>query len=162
MTEIAPVAFLLDVDNTLLDNDLILTDRSRAYLTRTLGYERQQRYWRIFESWRAELGYADYLGALQQRRPWGAGGSFTHHQPPPAHRSRGPRARALTRARRPGMPTRSPALLLCRNTARMLAEARLARYLEVTPPVRHFGLFDCGPSARPAPGGGPAPAGACC
>ena len=50
MTEIAPVAFLLDVDNTLLDNDLILTDRSRAYLTRTLGYERQQRYWRIFES----------------------------------------------------------------------------------------------------------------
>lgn len=51
---------------------------------------------------------------------------------------------------------------VCRNTARMLAETRLARYFQVTPPIRHFGLFDCGPSARPAPGGGPAPAGACC
>lgn len=49
---------------------------------------------------------------------------------------------------------------VCRNTARMLAETRLGRYFEVTAPVRHFGLFDCGPSSMPSSAG--EPGGACC
>ncbi len=67
MTELAPIVFLLDVDNTVLDNDRVIADLE-AYLTSTFGEERQQRYWAIFEQWRAELGYADYLGALQRYR----------------------------------------------------------------------------------------------
>jgi len=63
----APVVFLLDVDNTLLDNDRVITDLMR-YLEREVGREREQRYWAIFEELRAELGYADYLGALQRYR----------------------------------------------------------------------------------------------
>ena len=62
-----PVVFLLDVDNTLLDNDRVAADLKR-YLTREVGTERQERYWAIFETLRAELGYADYLGALQRYR----------------------------------------------------------------------------------------------
>lgn len=61
------VVFLLDVDNTLLDNDRV-TAELRSYLTRELGEECQERYWAIFESLRSELGYADYLGALQRYR----------------------------------------------------------------------------------------------
>ena len=67
MTERARVVFLLDVDNTLLDNDRVAGDLKR-YLTRAVGAERQERYWAIFETLRAELGYADYLGALQRYR----------------------------------------------------------------------------------------------
>ena len=67
MTEVAPVVFLLDVDNTLLDNDRIIADL-KQHLTQSFGVERQQRYWKIFEQRRAELGYADYLGALQRYR----------------------------------------------------------------------------------------------
>jgi FMN phosphatase YigB (HAD superfamily) len=63
----ADVVFLFDVDNTLLDNDRIATDL-RRHLTRTLGEESQQRYWALFEELRAEVGYADYLGALQRYR----------------------------------------------------------------------------------------------
>ncbi|MGZ4412587.1 MAG: HAD family hydrolase, partial [Gaiellaceae bacterium] len=59
--------FLLDVDNTLLDNDRIADDL-RAHLTERFGEERQQRYWHLFEQLRSELGYADYLGALQRFR----------------------------------------------------------------------------------------------
>lgn len=59
--------FLFDVDNTLLDNDRIAADL-KAYLEREVGHERQDRYWTIFEQLRAEVGYADYLGALQQYR----------------------------------------------------------------------------------------------
>jgi len=59
--------FLVDVDNTLLDNDRVTHDLSR-YLTRKVGPERQQRYFAIFEELRTELGYADYLGALQRYR----------------------------------------------------------------------------------------------
>lgn len=62
-----PVVFLLDVDNTLLDSDRVIADLMR-YLTRELGEARQQDYWEIFDRLRAELGYADYLGALQQYR----------------------------------------------------------------------------------------------
>ncbi len=59
--------FLFDVDNTLLDNDTVSADL-RDYLTRTVGKERCDRYWSIFESMRNLVGYADYLGALQQYR----------------------------------------------------------------------------------------------
>jgi hypothetical protein len=59
------VVFLYDVDNTLLDNDRVVSDM-RRFLDREVGSERQQRYWAIFEELRSELGYADYLGALQR------------------------------------------------------------------------------------------------
>jgi FMN phosphatase YigB (HAD superfamily) len=55
------------VDNTLLDNDRVATDL-RNYLEREVGHERQERYWTIFEQLRLEVGYADYLGALQRYR----------------------------------------------------------------------------------------------
>ena len=61
------VVFLFDVDNTLLDNDRVVADLMR-HLDREVGHERQQRYWAIFEELRSELGYADYLGALQRYR----------------------------------------------------------------------------------------------
>jgi FMN phosphatase YigB (HAD superfamily) len=61
------VVFLFDVDNTLLDNDHVVADLMR-YLEREIGAERQQRYWEYFEQLRTELGYADYLGALQRYR----------------------------------------------------------------------------------------------
>ena len=67
MTKARSVAFLLDVDNTLLDNDDIAADLKR-HLEREVGREAQERYWAIFEELRAELGYADYLGALQRYR----------------------------------------------------------------------------------------------
>jgi FMN phosphatase YigB (HAD superfamily) len=61
------VVFLFDVDNTLLDNDRVTADL-RRHLEREVGPERAARYWAIFEELRAELGYADYLGALQRYR----------------------------------------------------------------------------------------------
>lgn len=61
------VVFLLDVDNTLLDNDRVAADLKRHLETKA-GRELEQRYWTIFEELRAELGYADYLGALQRYR----------------------------------------------------------------------------------------------
>jgi hypothetical protein len=67
MTEPASVVFLFDVDNTLLDNDRVTADLKR-HLTQAFGAERQQRYWALFEELRTELGYADYLGALQRYR----------------------------------------------------------------------------------------------
>ncbi|MCE5326492.1 MAG: hypothetical protein LLG01_08755 [Planctomycetaceae bacterium] len=63
----AAVVFLLDVDNTLLDNDWVIEDL-KSHLTRTFGPQREGRYWVIFEKLREELGYADYLGALQHYR----------------------------------------------------------------------------------------------
>lgn len=61
------LALLFDVDNTLLDNDRVTVDL-KHHLEREIGHERQERYWSIFEELRAELGYADYLGALQRYR----------------------------------------------------------------------------------------------
>ena len=61
------IVFLFDVDNTLLDNDRVIADL-RRHLDREVGPERAQRYWAIFEQLRNELGYADYLGALQRYR----------------------------------------------------------------------------------------------
>jgi FMN phosphatase YigB (HAD superfamily) len=63
----SPVVFLFDVDNTLLDNDAVQDDLS-AHLEREFGRAQRDRYWAIFEALRAELGYADYLGALQRYR----------------------------------------------------------------------------------------------
>ena len=59
--------FLVDVDNTLLDNDRVIEDLKK-HLIDAFGLEREQRYWTIFEELRSELGYADYLGALQRYR----------------------------------------------------------------------------------------------
>jgi FMN phosphatase YigB (HAD superfamily) len=59
--------FLFDVDNTLLDNDRVSMDL-RKFLEKEVGAKRSNRYWEIFEELRAELGYADYLGALQRYR----------------------------------------------------------------------------------------------
>jgi FMN phosphatase YigB (HAD superfamily) len=61
------VVFLFDVDNTLLDNDRVSADL-KHFLTEQVGQERQRRYWALFEELRTELGYADYLGALQRYR----------------------------------------------------------------------------------------------
>jgi FMN phosphatase YigB (HAD superfamily) len=61
------VVFLLDVDNTLLDNDRVQDDL-RDHLEREFGAASRDRYWAIFEALRTELGYADYLGALQRYR----------------------------------------------------------------------------------------------
>jgi len=61
------IVFLFDVDNTLLDNDGIQDDLSE-YLTENFGRATEQRYWAIFEELRDDLGYADYLGALQRYR----------------------------------------------------------------------------------------------
>jgi FMN phosphatase YigB (HAD superfamily) len=58
---------LLDVDNTLLDNDRVTVDMKR-FLEGEVGPERSMRYWELFEQLRQELGYADYLGALQRYR----------------------------------------------------------------------------------------------
>jgi FMN phosphatase YigB (HAD superfamily) len=67
MTVSTATVFLLDVDNTLLDNDAVEADLHR-HLAMQLGQERAERYWMIFEELRTELGYADYLGALQRLR----------------------------------------------------------------------------------------------
>jgi FMN phosphatase YigB (HAD superfamily) len=61
------VVFLFDVDNTLLDNDAVIADL-RRHLVDAFGEDLDRRYWEIFEQLRGELGYADYLGALQRYR----------------------------------------------------------------------------------------------
>jgi FMN phosphatase YigB (HAD superfamily) len=61
------VVFLFDADNTLLDNDRVAADLQR-HLRSEVGAEGAQEYWEIFEQLRTELGYADYLGALQRYR----------------------------------------------------------------------------------------------
>ena len=67
-----PIVFLVDVDNTLLDNDRIQDDLKR-HLEREFGAASRDRYWAILEALFVELGYRDYLGALQRYRtehPW--------------------------------------------------------------------------------------------
>jgi FMN phosphatase YigB (HAD superfamily) len=63
----ARVVFLFDVDNTLLDNDRVAADL-QDHLASEIDPKGAQEYWRIFEQLRSELGYADYLGALQRYR----------------------------------------------------------------------------------------------
>jgi FMN phosphatase YigB (HAD superfamily) len=67
MTASNEVVFLFDVDNTLLNNDRVQNDLL-LHIEREFGAENRHRYWAIFEELRAELGYADYLGALQRYR----------------------------------------------------------------------------------------------
>ena len=62
-----PTVFLVDVDNTLLDNDHIQADIKR-HLEREFGPACRDRYWAILEQLMDELGYRDYLGALQRYR----------------------------------------------------------------------------------------------
>jgi FMN phosphatase YigB (HAD superfamily) len=59
-----PVVYLIDVDNTLLDNDRFgaaLGD----HLDLTFGAAERGRYWTVFSERRARLGFADYLGSLE-------------------------------------------------------------------------------------------------
>jgi FMN phosphatase YigB (HAD superfamily) len=67
MTSPKEVLFLFDVDNTLLDNDRVQDDL-RSHLEREFGAETRDRYFSILEKLYAELGYTDYLGALQRYR----------------------------------------------------------------------------------------------
>lgn len=67
MSEIEQLVILLDVDSTLLDNDRVEQDLKR-HLDEAFGLKCRTEYWKIFEALRAELGYADYLGALQRYR----------------------------------------------------------------------------------------------
>ncbi|OOG49811.1 HAD family hydrolase [Rhodanobacter sp. C01] len=64
---VASVVFLLDVDNTLLDNDRFAADLGEK-LEQAFGATERDRYWAIYAQLRDELGYADYLGALQRFR----------------------------------------------------------------------------------------------
>lgn len=73
------VVFLLDVDNTMLDNDRIVADL-RRHLEDEFGAISAQRYWAIFEQLRSELGYVDYLGALQRYRSEFEGSGPAEHR----------------------------------------------------------------------------------
>jgi FMN phosphatase YigB (HAD superfamily) len=63
----SPIVFLVDVDNTLLNNDHIQNDLKR-HLEREFGTACRDRYWAILEQLFTDLGYRDYLGALQRFR----------------------------------------------------------------------------------------------
>ena len=67
MAQAANQIFLFDVDNTLIDNDHVQADMG-AHLAEFHGEAVRDRYWAIFEEIRSELGYADYLGALERYR----------------------------------------------------------------------------------------------
>jgi FMN phosphatase YigB (HAD superfamily) len=62
-----PIVFLVDVDNTLIDNDGIQQDL-KDHLEQTYGVGARDRYWAILEDLMEELGYRDYIGALQRFR----------------------------------------------------------------------------------------------
>jgi FMN phosphatase YigB (HAD superfamily) len=61
------IVFLFDVDNTLLDNDAV-QDELKSHLAKNYGAAARDRYWQILEELRGELGYVDYLGALERYR----------------------------------------------------------------------------------------------
>ena len=67
MTAVRGVVFLVDVDNTLLDNDRAQNDYL-VHIREHFGGHAAERYWSIFQQLTLELGYADYLGALQRYR----------------------------------------------------------------------------------------------
>jgi hypothetical protein len=67
MTPSDPIVFLVDVDNTLLDNDRIQADL-KEHLAHDFGPACRDHYWAILERLFNDLGYRDYLGALQQYR----------------------------------------------------------------------------------------------
>lgn len=67
MSDSASIIFLFDVDNTLLDNDRVHDDLDK-HIAEVFGAESAKTYWKIYEDLRDELGYADYLGAIQKFR----------------------------------------------------------------------------------------------
>jgi FMN phosphatase YigB (HAD superfamily) len=67
MSDASSLVFLFDVDNTLLDNDRVHDDLDR-HVTEIFGADAAKRYWTLYEDLRDKLGYADYLGAIQQFR----------------------------------------------------------------------------------------------
>jgi len=67
MTREHDIVFLFDVDNTLLDNDRVQA-HLREHLAENYGAAARDRYWQIFEELREQLGYTDYLGALERYR----------------------------------------------------------------------------------------------
>lgn len=67
MSDPKSIVMFFDVDNTLLDNDAVQDDL-RDHLKDTFGQASCDLYWELFEQLRKELGYADYLGALQRYR----------------------------------------------------------------------------------------------
>jgi FMN phosphatase YigB (HAD superfamily) len=67
MTTQHDLVFLIDCDNTLLDNDRVQADLG-AHLESEFGVPESQRYWSLYEALRSEVGYADYLGAMQRFR----------------------------------------------------------------------------------------------
>ena len=67
MSKTTAVVFLFDVDNTLLDNDLVQS-HLKEHLADEYGPSARDRYWDILEGLRSELGYVDYLGALERFR----------------------------------------------------------------------------------------------
>lgn len=67
MARATDIVFLFDVDNTLIDNDRVQGDL-KAHLEQAYGTGARDRYWEILENLRSELGYVDYLGALERFR----------------------------------------------------------------------------------------------
>jgi FMN phosphatase YigB (HAD superfamily) len=67
MSKSLGIVFLFDVDNTLIDNDRVQADL-KEHLEQTYGVAARDRYWEILEELRNELGYVDYLGALERFR----------------------------------------------------------------------------------------------
>jgi hypothetical protein len=67
MPDTHDIVFLFDVDNTLIDNDRVQAEL-RDHLAANYGGKARDRYWALFEELFAELGYADYLGALERYR----------------------------------------------------------------------------------------------
>src|SRR6266576_7009090 len=67
MSKPLDIVFLFDVDNTLIDNDRVQADL-KEHLEQMYGVVARDRYWEILEQLRSELGYVDYLGALERYR----------------------------------------------------------------------------------------------
>jgi FMN phosphatase YigB (HAD superfamily) len=67
MIQTPDVVFLFDVDNTLLDNDRVQA-HLKEHLAQTYGEAARDRYWEILGEQVNELGYTDYLGALERYR----------------------------------------------------------------------------------------------
>lgn len=63
----SPLVVLCDVDNTLLNDNRIVSDLC-DFLLDKLGEQGAKQYWTHFEALSQSLGYADYLGALQRAR----------------------------------------------------------------------------------------------
>jgi hypothetical protein len=67
MSKTPDIVFLFDVDNTLIDNDRVQA-HLKEHLAQTYGTVARDRYWEMLEGLRNELGYVDYLGALERFR----------------------------------------------------------------------------------------------